>query len=78
MALPHPVVPPGGPPEPPAAPQAGAAAAAPVRPRTYRELLNDEANGPPPERIANFLAGYRFEGVGGYPHQRRSAISPSH
>ena len=67
MALPHPVVPPGGPPEPPAAPQAGAAAAAPVRPRTYRELLNDEANGPPPERIANFLAGYRFEGVGGIP-----------
>ena len=69
MSLLHPVVLPGGPPEPPAAPHDGAAAAAPVRPRTYRELLSDEANGPPLERIAtNYLAGYRFEEVGGGTH----------
>lgn len=69
MVLPHPVVPPGGPPEPPAAPHVGAAAAAvaPPRPRTYRELLSDKANGSPPERIANYLAGYRFDGGGGIP-----------
>ena len=70
MAQPLPVVPPGGvPPEPPVAPlgDGAAAAAAPGRPRTYRELLSDEANGPPPERLANYLAGYRFDGGGGIP-----------
>jgi hypothetical protein len=43
-----------------------AAPAAPVAPRaqpsTYRELVSYEANGPPPDQMANFLQRYCFDG----------------
>ena len=38
------------------------APAVPGQPTTYRELLNDEANSPAHERLANYLQGYRFDG----------------
>ena len=65
MALPIPAGAPGGGPEPPPAPPA--APAAPMRPRTYRELFTDEENGPAPGRLAEYLAGYRFDGGAGVP-----------
>ena len=69
MALPIPVIPP--PPEgTPAAPVGLVAAAAvlPVRPITYRELMSDASNSPSPDRVANYLQGYRFDGApGGIP-----------
>jgi hypothetical protein len=36
-------------------------------PRTYRELFTDEANSPSPNRLANYLQGYRFDGAGDIP-----------
>jgi hypothetical protein len=68
MALPILVVPP--PPEvAPATPVGPAAAGAvpPVRPVTYRELMSDETNSPSPDRAANYLQGYGFDGAGGVP-----------
>ena len=65
MAL---LVPAGAPvvePEVPAAPAVGATA--PGRPSTYRELFADEANNPAPERLADYLSGYRFAGGAGIP-----------
>lgn len=47
------------------APAAPAAAATLGRPRTYRELLSDEANSPRQDRLATFMQGYRFEGGAG-------------
>jgi hypothetical protein len=35
-------------------------------PRSYRELLSDARNSPAPERLGNYLQGYRFDG-GGVP-----------
>lgn len=63
MAHPHSAGVPGETPEVPAAP-AVRAGAAPARPSTYRELLADEANGPAPGRLADYLSGYRFDGGG--------------
>jgi hypothetical protein len=76
MALP---IPPGA--VPPVAPHVtavpGAAAAGPpvaavpggalprTEPRTYRELYSDDSYNPAPERIAGYLAGYRFTDLGG-------------
>ena len=51
----------GGAPEVPAAPGLPAPRGLP---RNYRELLSDEANAPPRDRLANYLNGYRFEGGG--------------
>jgi hypothetical protein len=63
MALPVPLA--GVPPE--AAPAAPVPpAAAPIRASTYREWYSNAANGPTPERVANYLFGYRFDG-GGVP-----------
>ncbi len=31
-------------------------------PRCYRELFNDESNSPPPDRLAEYMQGYRFDG----------------
>ena len=39
----------------------GVAPPAVVPPRTYRELLSNEANSPPPNRLGNYLEGYRFD-----------------
>ena len=36
-------------------------------PRTYRELFLDESNSPSPDRLANYLQGYRFDGAGDVP-----------
>ena len=61
---------PVGPPQGPSAPGAGAGAAAPpvmAPPRTYRELFLDESNSPSPDRLANYLQGYRFDGAGDVP-----------
>ena len=68
MSLPIPLVPP--PPEAaPAAPvgPAGAGVVPPARPITYHKLMSDETNGPTPDRVANYLQGYRFDGAGGVP-----------
>ena len=51
----------GGAPEVPAAPGLPAPRGLP---RNYRELLSDEANAHPRDRLANYLNGYRFEGGG--------------
>lgn len=54
MALPVPLA--GVPPE--AAPAAPVPpVAAPIRASTYREWYRDKANGPTPERVANYLFG---------------------
>lgn len=65
MALPHVGVVPGLEPGARVVPvDAGALVQGP--PKTYRELLSDEANSPSPDRLANYLHGYRFDG-GGIP-----------
>jgi hypothetical protein len=38
-----------------------------VQPQTYRELFSDEANSPAPERIGQYLQGYRFTDRGAGP-----------
>ena len=61
--------------EPPPAAAAAAAATVPPAPpeglvgppRTYRALYADAAYNPAPDRIAGFLAGYRFSGDGDIP-----------
>jgi hypothetical protein len=37
----------------------------PPVPRTYREYYGDRRNNPAPERVAGYLAGYRFADAGG-------------
>lgn len=37
----------------------------PPAPRTYREYYVDQRNNPVPERVAGYLAGYKFADVGG-------------
>jgi hypothetical protein len=64
MALPHVGALPGANPGAPPAPVIGAVVPGP--PKSYRELLSDESNSPAPDRIANYLHGYRFDG-GGVP-----------
>ena len=54
-----------GPPPGPGAP--GGAPPALCPPKTYRELLTDEANSPAPGRLAEYLQGYRFDGPGDIP-----------
>ena len=49
---------PGG--APPGAPPAPVPPPAPALPKTYRELFSDEQHSPAPERIADYLQGYRF------------------
>ena len=66
----HPgILPVGGLPEPPAPAGPGGLGGPLVvtQPRTYRELFTDEANSPPPDRLANYLQGYRFDGAGDIP-----------
>jgi hypothetical protein len=65
MALPAPPIVLDGAPDAPGAPRAPGVAAGGGRPRTYRELLSDAANGPAPDRIADYLFGYRFDGGAG-------------
>ena len=54
-------VPPGAPPAAPEPP------AAPAQPKSYRELFSDESYSPAPDRIANYLQGYRFADGGAGP-----------
>lgn len=54
-------VPPGAPPAAPEPP------AAPAQPKSYRELFSDESYSPAPDRIANYLHGYRFADGGAGP-----------
>ena len=66
----HPgILPVGGLPElpAPAGPGGGGGPLVVTQPRTYRELFTDEANSPPPDRLANYLQGYRFDGAGDIP-----------
>ena len=69
MALPIPLAGAAVPAEAPAGvpPPAPVAPAVMAPPKTYRELLNDEAHSPTQARLANYLQGYRFDGVGGIP-----------
>lgn len=39
----------------------------PGPPKTYREMSNDETNSPAPERVQNYLQGYRFADGGAGP-----------
>jgi len=40
---------------------------APGPPKTYREMFSDEVNSPAPERVQNYLQGYRFVDGGAGP-----------